>query len=161
MSDTIVRRSSLVTNVHPDVRDRVIELAEAYWASRSGEGRLPARRDIDPLDIPHLMPQVILLDIQRDPWDFRFRLIGTNVVFHLSEDWTGRWMSAIPHMAPPSRIFTSCVEVAKTAHPLHSETPYVGPHRDFVAAEDVILPLAGDGRTADMLLVCVEHFEKG
>jgi hypothetical protein len=121
---------------------------------------IPGRADIDPLDIPALLPQVILLDVRRDPWDFRFRLIGTNVVHHLAADLTGKWMAAIEHMAPPSRTYNSCVEVASAGKPSRSDTPYVGPHRNYVRAEDIILPLASDGTTPDMLLVFVEHFPK-
>lgn len=159
-SNTTARKSALSTHVPLSIRDRVIELGEDYWASKRKGDRLPARSDIDPLDIPTLLPQVILLDVQNDPWDFRFRLIGTNVVHHLSRDWTGSWMSDIEHMAPPSRIYNSCVEVASAGKPLRSDTPYVGPHQNYVRAEDVILPLAQDGATPDMLLVFVEHFAK-
>lgn len=155
------RKTTFSTNVPQSIRDRVIDLGEAYWQSKRNDDRLPARADIDPLDIPALLPQVILLDVRRAPWDFRFRLIGTNVVHHLANDWTGSWMSEIEHMASPSRIFDSCVEVASSGRPLRSETPYVGPHRHYVRAEDVILPLAADGSSPDMLLVFVEHFAKG
>lgn len=153
-------RSTVHTNVPASIRNRVIELGESYWLSKKKQETLPGRADIDPLDIPTLLPQVVLLDVRRDPWDFRFRLIGTNIVHHLANDWTGTWMSEIEHMAPPSRIFTSCVEVAETGEPLRSETPYVGPHQNYVRAEDIILPLAADGTTPDMLLVFVEHFLK-
>lgn len=148
------------TNVPASIRNRVIELGEAYWISKSQNDRLPGRADVDPLDIPALLPQVILLDVKRDPWNFRFRLIGTNVVHHLANDLTGAWMSEIEHMAPPSRIFSSCVEVASSGEPSRSDTPYVGPHRNYVRAEDIILPLASDGATPDMLLVFVEHLPR-
>lgn len=154
------RKSTLFANVPQSIQNRVIELGEAYWNSKNLNARLPGRADIDPLDIPSLLPQVILLDVQRDPWDFRFRLIGTNVVHHLANDLTGTWMTSIEHMAPPSRIFSSCIEVASTGKPSRSDIPYVGPHHHFVRAEDVILPLASDGATPDMLLVFVEHFTK-
>tara|TARA_R110002110_G_scaffold260260_3_gene476000 strand:+ start:26239 stop:26733 length:495 start_codon:yes stop_codon:yes gene_type:complete len=154
------RKSTLSANVPQSIRNRVIELGEAYWNSKNQSDKIPARADIDPLDIPVLLPQVILLDVRRDPWDFRFRLIGTNVVHHLANDWTGTWMSEIEHMAPPSRIYNSCVDVAATGKPLRSDTPYVGPHRNYVRAEDIILPLASDGATPDMLLVFIEHFPK-
>lgn len=159
-SSAIPSRSSLRAQVSDEVRGRVLELGQDYWQSRIRDGRLPARRDIDPLDIPLLLPQIILLDVARDPWDFRFRLIGTNVVYHLSEDWTGRWFSQIGHMAAPSRIFNNCVEVATRGHAFRSQTPYVGPHANYVSAEDVILPLADDGVNVDKLLVFVEHFSR-
>ena len=122
--------------------------------------RLPSRADIEPLDIPDLLPQVVLLDVVRDPWNFRFRLIGTNVVYHLNKDWTGSWFTEIGHMTPPSKIFTNCVEVSSTGTPLRSKTSYVGPHAQFVTAEDIILPLADDGETPDKLLMFVEHFPR-
>lgn len=153
-------RSSLRAQVSDEVRGHVLELGQVYWASKLHDGRLPGRRDIDPLDIPSLLPHVILLDVERDPWNFRFRLIGTNVVYHLSEDWTGHRFSEIGHMASPSRIFNNCVEVASKGTPFRSQTPYVGPHANFISAEDVILPLAADGVNVDKLLVFVEHFEK-
>jgi hypothetical protein len=63
-------------------------------------------------------------------------------------------------MAPPSRIFNACVEAASSGKPLRSQTPYVGPHQNFITAEDIILPLADDGQTVYMLLVFVEHFSR-
>lgn len=159
-SPTPLRKSTLSASVPQSIRNRVLGLGEAYWQSKVQGDRLPARADIDPLDIPALLPQVILLDVQPDPWDFRFRLIGTNVVHHLTTDLTGSWMSAIKQMAPQSRIFDSCLEVAKSGKPSRSDTPYIGPHRNYVRAEDIILPLASDGSTPDMLLVFVEHFPK-
>jgi len=160
-ANTPPRKGTLVTDVPSSLRNRVINLGEAYWSSKIENDCIPARADIDPLDIPALLPQVVLLDVRREPWDFRFRLIGTNVVHHLATDWTGAWMTEIAHMAPPSRIFTSCVGVASSGKPLRSDTPYVGPHQNYVRAEDIILPLASDGTTPDMLLVFVEHFAKG
>lgn len=157
-SAAIPSRSSLRAQVSDEVRGHVLELGHAYWKSKLHDGRLPARRDIDPLDVPLLLPQIILLDVSREPWDFRFRLIGTNVVYHLSEDWTGKWFSEIAHMSAPSRIFNNCVDVAANGHALRSQTPYVGPHANYISAEDIILPLADDGVNVDKLLVFVEHF---
>jgi hypothetical protein len=157
---TLPPGGSLRDSIDESVRGKVIERRLAYWNSKLRGDAIPARRDIEPLDIPELLPQVILLDVARDPWNFRFRLIGTNVVYHLSQDWTGTWLREIGHMAPPSRIFNAYVEVAASGKPLRSQTPYVGPHQNFITAEDIILPLADDGQTVDMLLVFVEHFSR-
>ncbi len=154
-------RSSLRSDVSARVRGRVLDLGLEYWQSKIRDGRLPSRQDIEPLDIPDLLPQIILLDVARDPWNFRFRLIGTNVVYHLERDWTGTWFSEIGHMAPPSRIFNNCVEVASSGNAVRSQTPYVGPHSQYVRAEDIVLPLATDGENPDKLLVFVEHFPRG
>jgi len=153
-------RSSLRENVSNGVRGRVLDLGLDYWESKIVGGRIPSRRDIEPLDIPDLLPQIILLDVVQEPWNFRFRLIGTNVVYHLNQDWTGSWFSQIGHMAAPSRIFTACVNVASSLKPLRNQAPYIGPHANFVTSDDLILPLADDGKTVDKLLVFVEYFPK-
>src|SRR3546814_15629289 len=48
-----------------------------YWCGRCPAGALPARRDIDPLDIPDLLPNLFLLDVIGDAEAFVFRLAGS------------------------------------------------------------------------------------
>jgi len=143
-----------------ELRGRVVAEGFKFWSGKCRPDRLPSRADFTPAELGNLLPQVVLLDVLREPWDFRFRLIGTGVVLHLSADWTGMRMTEIPHMCPPSKIFSNCQEAALTGEPVHSQTPYVGPHREFLRADDVILPLAKDGKTPDMLLVFVEYLAK-
>ena len=69
---------------------RVVQDGYTYWRSKAKDGQLPARSDINPVDIPRLMPHVVILDVRREPvLDFRYRLIGTYVVEHLCADRTG------------------------------------------------------------------------
>ncbi len=139
----------------------VVELGHAYWRSKVVGTLLPARSDIDPAEIPRLLPNVMLLDVQRSPeWNFRYRLVGTRVVEHLFRDYTGSWFSEIEHQRPPSRVFDNCRRVAETGRPLLANTEYVGPHQGFRRAEDVMLPLAEDGRTVDTVLIFVQYMSK-
>ena len=46
-----------------------------YWDGRRNGRRMPARRDIDPADIPGLLPHVSL--IHKPDGQFRFRLVGS------------------------------------------------------------------------------------
>lgn len=49
-----------------------------YWQDRCAGRPAPSRRDIDPLDLPPaLLPHMVLIDIEREPLDFRYRLSGT------------------------------------------------------------------------------------
>ncbi len=51
-----------------------------YW-QRKGAGKgLPGRADIDPVDIPHLLANVFLIDVVGgSPQRFHFRLVGTRI----------------------------------------------------------------------------------
>jgi len=48
-----------------------------YWHSLSDSGDLPRRADFSPRDIPHLLPNICLLDMSPGPEVFRVRLAGT------------------------------------------------------------------------------------
>jgi hypothetical protein len=133
----------------------------AYWKSKSAGGLLPARADIKPTQIPRLLPNIILLDVLREPeLDFRYRLMGTRIVEHSSADYTGRRYSEIEHQRRPSVIWENCRRVVDRSEPLYARTPYTGPQSEFRRLEDVILPLADDGVTVDTLLVLIKYLPK-
>jgi hypothetical protein len=137
------------------VGSEIVKRGYAYWLSRCTT-QLPSRAMIDPADIPTLLPHVVIHGVRRNPFDFVYRLIGTEVRRHLAHDRTGQWMSDIPGQRPPSQIWNNLVNIATSGWPIVNATPYVGPHRDFVRMESVQLPLAADGVTVDMILVFVD-----
>ena len=126
-----------------------------YWNKKRGSRRMPSRQDIDPAEIVKILPYVYLVDVQQDPLDFRYRLIGTEMDEHMSRRYTGMWMSEVPHQKPPSRIWANCLQVVEQRAPLSGDTPYVGKNKDFLSAEDLIMPLSDDDETVDVLFVTV------
>lgn len=130
--------------------------ALAYWRSRSRDGRLPGRGDLDPLEIPHLLPYVLLFDVEREPLDFRYRLIGTAVRERLASDYTGSRFRAIRHQRPGTPIWQHCARVVAEQRPLFNNAPYVGPDRQVRVHQGLTMPLASDGITVDMLFVLAE-----
>ncbi len=134
--------------------------AVAYWDHIRGDRDVPTRADIDPADIPKLLPHLVLLDVFHEPRDFRYRLVGTTVEEFMNKYYTGVRMSELPHQRPPSQIWKSCCTVVGSRRPLFSAVPYVGPKKEFVRAEDVILPLAPPNEAVNMLLVAVGYIRK-
>jgi len=63
-----------------------------YWSSKCRQNRLPARADMSPADIPRLLPYLYLVDVERDPLRFRFRLVGTRVCEWFGHDATGSYV---------------------------------------------------------------------
>jgi hypothetical protein len=73
-----------------DIEHETLRRMHDYWLSKSQPGQLPGRRDIDPLDFPWALGLVCLLDVERDPIRFRYRLDGTIIADRHGEDFTGR-----------------------------------------------------------------------
>lgn len=107
-----------------------------------------------------LLPNVVLLDVQQNPLDFYYRLVGTGVVHHLARDLTGSCMSQLEHQKPPSRIWESCEKVVETACPYLTSIPYVGPHAHFLYGEDIVLPLGDQNNAVSKLLVFIAYIPK-
>jgi hypothetical protein len=113
-----------------------------YWNGRRRGRAMPDRADLDPvIDIPTLIPHIILFDVRFEPLDFRFRLVGTHVRRNLARDYTGMWFSDLPNYNPASTIWPRHKLVAETGRPMLQRPTYVGPHRDFIAVENILLPL--------------------
>lgn len=139
----------------PRVRDGV-----AHWRALAGDRAMPRRKDFDPLAVTALMPHIMLKDVRRDPLDFRYRLVGTTVRYHSNADYTGRWMSEIPHQGPDSVVWSVCASVATKAEPILLRPPYAGPQRDFIWLEAAVLPLSDtDGNPPGMLLLFIDFLQ--
>ncbi|WP_120495732.1 PAS domain-containing protein [Kiloniella sp. EL199] len=143
-----------------NIKTQPLKKLYEYWQSKSPQNKLPARHDIDPAEMADFLPHLVLLDVQTAPLDFRYRLVGTHIAAYLENDLTNQWMSALHHQKPPSTIWNNCKEAVETALPVYPHTPYVGPKKEIVEVEDLILPLARDGVKVDMLLVGVSFINK-
>ncbi len=124
-----------------------------YWLARRLDGRLPGRQDIDPLDFPKLLGRLYLIEVVRESGDvrFRFRLWGTKISGVFRNEHTGRWLEdiAAPGTLPDlQRTLLTCAE----EHRPHFWRRMM-PHdvADYVATRRLLLPLASDGDTVDML----------
>ena len=102
------------------------EIALAYWQSLRRGRKMPARADLDPVEIPTTLPGALLVDVLDDPLDFRFRLVGADVDAIVGRRFRGVRFSEIPHMARGNRVFAQYAQVAETARPLWSEIAYIG-----------------------------------
>jgi hypothetical protein len=61
-----------------------------YWRACAQSRKIPSRYDIDPVDIPHLLPSLSLLDAGEQLEALRYRLAGTRVREIYGTEITGR-----------------------------------------------------------------------
>jgi hypothetical protein len=142
------------TILHHELQSLLIQAGYAYWNGKRIADRLPARADFDPLlEVPELIRNMMLKDVKRNPLDFRYRLIGTAVRHHLQRDLTGQWMSEIPGQGPGNPLWAYHQRAVESREPVFLRPAYVGPHKEFLCIESVILPLATDDGAVDMLMI--------
>src|SRR5262249_29214633 len=98
---------SAVLKRRPPATPALLARGLAYWESKRPGRRMPARRDIDPAEMLDLLPNVMLVDVVREPLDFRYRLIGTAIVAHMRHDYTGQRFSALPRQGRDSKLWAA------------------------------------------------------
>ena len=57
--------------------DPLLQRAFAYWDAKRAGHLLPSRADIEPTEIPGLLPNIFLVDVLYGPPRFHLRLMGT------------------------------------------------------------------------------------
>ncbi len=85
------------------IRHPVLGRMFSYWRRKAGTRNMPTRADIDPLDFPYALGYVMLIEVERAPLRFRFRLYGTALVNYFCDgDYTGKYADQLlpPDYAP-------------------------------------------------------------
>jgi hypothetical protein len=123
---------------------------------------VPARADLDPLiDIPRLVPNVMLFDVRHEPLDFRWRLVGSKVRQNFWHDYTGQWFSEDPNYSNrESSVWRSLDLVERNQQPVLLRPIYVGPHDDFMYVENILLPLSVERAGWGMQIIFIDFIRK-
>ncbi|HVM81635.1 MAG TPA: PAS domain-containing protein [Stellaceae bacterium] len=136
---------------HPDIAG-----IHDYWRSIHPGTGLPGRQHVDALEIPReLLPRIWLLDIQAEPFRLRYRLVGTEIVRAIGREVTGQWLDdAHPHLKDEPDYLARYREVLATGMPSWRRgRAMLWTHQDYREIENILLPLARDGASVDMIMV--------
>lgn len=131
---------------------------DTYWRSKIKDARLPSREDIDPAEIVPLLPDIVLLNVEWEPFRCRVRLRGTRAEQFRPIDTT-KYIDNSTIFDPGRREdYVAEMKFVATSHrPAFARdwmTTRFGAVRDIFAG---IWPLASDGFHVDMLVV-IEDF---
>ena len=77
------------------VRSRHIRRFEAYWQAKRGDRAMPWRRDIDPAELKPILPWMLVVEIEPEPFRVLYRLAGTKVVEMNGIELTGRYLDTL------------------------------------------------------------------
>jgi hypothetical protein len=116
---------------------------------------MPSRADIEPTEIPRLLPDVMLVE-RLDDGRYRYRLIGTENAHAHGMNATGRFLDEVlpgpEYRAHVLALYDECVGARR---PLYSECLFFQPaqRRPERHIKVLFLPLSPDGETVNMIFV--------
>lgn len=141
-----------------EISSDMIQQFHRHWLQICGNGRLPRRADIDPENFKRILPNVILADIERDPFRVRYRLCGTRVS-EFCGNLTGRYLDefATSNLWSTAAYLRRYQTAAAECRPVFSSDWMVGQFEARHPFQTGIWPLASDGHTVD-LCIAVEDY---
>ena len=122
------------------------------WDALRKDRRMPSRADLNLFHLKAHMGHLFLVDVQRDPLRFRYRLVGTKITDIVHRDVTGRYFEDIY----TGRLLQSMIEVqswvVNERAPLRIYSRTGHPDNKLYVYDGLLLPLSADGETVNMVL---------
>jgi len=163
---TVLKRTDRLTDrlvdaTHPEsAPDSVVsepELANflAYWRSLLPNAAWPRRADLDPIEMPRLLPFVMITKTTPEGGE-QIRLAGTHIVDHLGFDPTGGDLTgatAAPRFAGFCRTVSDTVTEARA--PVYAGAHHVSGRGAMRHASQIACPLSDSGGSIDATVRCL------
>lgn len=134
------------------VKQPLVRQLIAYWLAAAGTRDMPARRDIDPAEIPRLLPFVWLCDYLPETRRFRYRLMGDHVRDAYDSNPTGRYVDEVVSPGAKGRVDDYFSKVVELPCVLHIRGRLYAEAKTPAQGERILLPLSSDGSQVDMIL---------
>ena len=131
-----------------ELRHPALRSAYEYWCLKKGSRTFPSRKDISPEEMKPYLANVMLIDVLYEPFDFIFRVYGSEIARATGKDHTGKSVHSLEPPEFATLIFEHYREAVEERKPrLHGIIFEL--HKKY---HRVTLPLSSDGLRIDKLL---------
>ena len=157
----MVRRATKIKNTQKlyygvrttlDVTDECLRRLYDYWSRHRESGRLPARTDVDPVELRRYCHHLALFEVRHKPLRIDLRLKVAGIESWIGNDLSGErpsTESSSPLQASPRACLACAAERGMPCHWI-SETRCA---TASYAIEALFLPFADDGVMVDAVLI--------
>lgn len=123
-----------------------------HWLARRGTKIAMLRADLDPTEIPRLLPHLILSEVGDGGRAIRYRLVGTDIVTAHGFDYTGKTIEQLTTGATVAFTQELYGIIVQQGVPVYSEGSFRWAGKEHRWTKRLHLPLTRDGQAIDMVL---------
>jgi hypothetical protein len=133
-------------------RSAMVRQLHEVWSAKRGDAGVPLRAEFDPAEIKPLLANMLIVDLEPDPFRVRYRLVGTKVVAASGYDFTGRYLDEM-NLASGGELWSSYYRMVRDSErPLFGTVAVPAADGSTFAYEFGIFPVTTDGSTVTQCL---------
>jgi hypothetical protein len=136
-------RAQITDDSHKELLD--------YWVSKRDGRMMPDRLNVDPIDIPRLLPDIGLLDVVEKGQRFYFRVVGSNINRAFGHDYTGHFLDDVAPIGYSQFITLLYRKVVQTCCPVYSLGKCRYQDSSVRSIQRLLLPLTNGGDDVEQI----------
>ncbi|HXP13483.1 MAG TPA: PAS domain-containing protein [Stellaceae bacterium] len=133
--------------------DAILGPAYEYWRSKCGARAMPRRRDIDPTEISHLLPNIQISELIGAR--IRYRLAGTAIIEAYGSELKGKYFDEVFSGERLRFIENNYRMMCKESRPIIVRNRYHSKRDAPLICTRLIMPLSDDGETVTQCLTAM------
>lgn len=137
-----------------DLTDPMVLQVLNYWYAQRGTRRMPSPSNINPIDLPKALPHLMMLQVDHDPFQISYRLIGEHIADSHGANFRGRPVLDVNKQRPQlgTLLFELFKAVAELRRPVGVGGEIEFPGGGYMSFEAAYMPLSIDGERTDRIL---------
>jgi hypothetical protein len=135
--------------------DPILGPAYEYWQSKCGGRAMPRRRDVDPTEIPRLLPHLQITEFVDGGKRIRYRLAGTAVVEAYGGELKGKYFDEVFAGERLKFVEDNYRLMCESKRPVLVRNRYFSPKKVPLVCHRLIMPLSDDGVVINQCLTAM------
>ncbi len=136
-----------------DIPEPRLQSLYKYWYSKMHGDDLPARMDIDPLEMKPWLGNLMLIQFHGGVADYQIRVDGTNLEHYYGTGRTGGGIEKLTSEDERRLLLEQYAAVLHDKCPAYYEADFTNSDGVYSRQAKLILPLSADKERVDMVLV--------
>lgn len=130
-----------------DLSDPLVLDILNYWRGKRGDRPMPTPEDVNPAEIARYLPNILMIQVDHDPFELTYRLMGEEIVRSHGGNFRGRTVRSLDRERENfgSMLFAFYKFIAESGRPYGAGGNLVFMGRGHMCFESVYLPLSSDG----------------
>lgn len=137
---------------------RLVLALHQWWCAKGGAENLPDRSAVDPMEIKHLLPNIMIAEAEHEPFRIKYRLSGTKVTEITGLDVSGHYLDELLSAEPDQPWPQHYLTVYQSRRPLFGLTMVPIASGGTVDYEFGIFPLRKGGERVEQFIALEDYF---